>query len=131
MAQLTVAGYDALEAAIRDGIRITVRRRGTDFVVIPMRLLLRGRREAIEARPPTTGQPLTLWGDEADSIEVVRWAPRRRTTASSPYSPTSRASATDARATIRAAPAHSSNCAIRRTARSCGAAGCKTDRKST
>jgi hypothetical protein len=72
MAQLTVAGYDALEGAIRDGIRITVRRRGTDFVVIPMRLLLRGRREAIEARHPTTGQPLTLWVDEADSIEVVR-----------------------------------------------------------
>jgi hypothetical protein len=72
MAQLTVAGYDALEDAIRDGIRITVRRRGTDFVVIPMRLLLRGRREAIEARHPTTGQPLTLWVDEADSIEVVR-----------------------------------------------------------
>ena len=72
MAQLTVAGYDALEDAIRDGIRITVRRRGTDFVVIPMRLQLRGRREAIEARHPTTGQPLTLWVDEADSIEVVR-----------------------------------------------------------
>lgn len=72
MAQLTVAGYDALEDAIRDGIRITVRRRGTDFVVIPVRLLLRGRREAIEARHPTTGQPLTLWVDEADSIEVVR-----------------------------------------------------------
>jgi hypothetical protein len=72
MAQLTVAGYDALEGAIRDGVRITVRRRGTDFVVIPIRLLLRGRREAIEARHPTTGQPLTLWVDEADSIEVVR-----------------------------------------------------------
>ena len=72
MAQLTVAGYDALEDAIRDGIRITVRRRGTDFVVIPMRLLLRGRREAIEARHPATGQPLTLRVDEADSIEVVR-----------------------------------------------------------
>ena len=72
MAQLTVAGYDALEDAIRDGTRITVRRRGTDFVVIATRLLLRGRREAIEARHPTTGQPLTLWVDEADSIEVVR-----------------------------------------------------------
>ena len=72
MAQLTVAGYDALERAIRDGIRISVRRRGTDFVVVPTRLVLRGRREAIEARHPTTGQPLTLWVDEADSIEVVK-----------------------------------------------------------
>lgn len=72
MAQLTVAGYDALENAIRDGVRISVRRRGADFIVIPTRLWLRGRREAIEALHPTTGQPLTLWVDEADSIEVVK-----------------------------------------------------------
>ncbi|MFI5246848.1 MAG: hypothetical protein ACHQQR_16565 [Gemmatimonadales bacterium] len=72
MAQLTVAGYDALEGAIRDGVRVNVRRRGTDFVVVPTRLALRGRREAIEARHPTTGQPLILWVDEADSIEVIR-----------------------------------------------------------
>ena len=72
MAQLTVAGYDALEGAIRDGTRIAVRRRGTEFMVIPVRLVLRGRREAIEARHPTTGAPLTLWVDEAETIEVVR-----------------------------------------------------------
>jgi len=72
MAQLTVVQYDALEGAIRDGRRISVRRRGTEFMVIPERLVLRGRREAIEARHPTTGQPLVLWVDEADSIEVVR-----------------------------------------------------------
>lgn len=72
MAQLTVAQYDALETAIRSGSRIAVRRRGSEFVVVPERLVLRGRREAIEARHPTTGHPLTLWVDEADSIEVVR-----------------------------------------------------------
>jgi hypothetical protein len=72
MAQLTVAGYDALERAIRDGVRIAVRRRGTEFIVVPIQLLLRGRREAIEARHPATGQPLTLWVDEVESIEVVR-----------------------------------------------------------
>ena len=72
MAQLTVAQYDALESAIRDGKRIVVRRRGTEYTVIPESLVLRGRREAIEARHPTTGQPLTLWVDEADGFEVVR-----------------------------------------------------------
>lgn len=72
MAQLTVAGYDALENAIRDGARISVRRRGAEFVVIPTRLWLRGRREAIEARHPNTGQPLTLWVDEVDSVEVLK-----------------------------------------------------------
>jgi hypothetical protein len=33
---------------------------------------MRGRRELIEARHPTTGQPLELWVDEADGLEVVR-----------------------------------------------------------
>jgi hypothetical protein len=69
---LTVREYDALEDAIRHGRRIVVWRRGTEFLVIPDRLVMRGRREAIEARHPTTGQPLTLWVDEADTIEVVR-----------------------------------------------------------
>lgn len=72
MAQLTVAGYDALENAIRDGTRVIVRRRGTEYTVIPTRLRLRGRREAIETRHPNTGQPMTIWLDEADSIEVVK-----------------------------------------------------------
>ena len=72
MPQLTVALYDALERAIRQGTRIAVRRRGTEFIVIPERLVQRGRREAIEARHPATGQPLILWVDEADAIEVVR-----------------------------------------------------------
>lgn len=71
MAQLTVAQYDALEDAIRLGRRISVWRRGTEFLVMPDRLVLRGRREAIETRHPNTGQPLTLWVDEADAIEVV------------------------------------------------------------
>ena len=72
MTQLTVRQYDALEDAIRHGRRIVVWRRGTEFLVIPERLVMSGRREAIEARHPTTGQPLTLWVDEADRIEVVR-----------------------------------------------------------
>jgi len=72
VAQLTVAQYDALEGAIRDGRRVAVWRRGTEYVVIPERLALRGRREAIEARHPVTGQPLVLWVDEAEAIEVVR-----------------------------------------------------------
>jgi hypothetical protein len=70
--QLTVKQYDALEHAIARGHRIAVFRRGTEFLVIPERLVLRGRRECIEARHPTTGDHLTLWLDETDSVEVVR-----------------------------------------------------------
>jgi hypothetical protein len=71
MLQLTVAQYDALEAAIRDRRRIVVRRRRQDVVVVPDRLVLRNRREAIEARHPTTGELVILWIDEAESIDVV------------------------------------------------------------
>ncbi|MEK7240673.1 MAG: hypothetical protein AAB224_08800 [Gemmatimonadota bacterium] len=70
--QMSVRQYDALERAITDGCRISVFRRGTEFLVIPERLVLRNRRECIEARHPTTGDHLTLWIDEADAVEIVR-----------------------------------------------------------
>jgi hypothetical protein len=72
MAQLTVAEYDALEAAIRDGTRIVVRHRRQDVTVVPTRLVLRNRREALESRHPTTGDPLVIWIDEAERIEILR-----------------------------------------------------------
>jgi hypothetical protein len=71
MAQLTVAQYDIVERAIRDGKRVLVRRRHQDIVVVPERLVLRNRREAIEARHPTTGDRIVLFIDEAESVEVV------------------------------------------------------------
>jgi hypothetical protein len=72
MAQLTHDQYDALERAITNGVRIAVMRRGTEFIVVPLRLRLSGGREAIEAVHPTTGHSLTLYIDEVDAIEVVR-----------------------------------------------------------
>lgn len=68
---LTVAQYDALERAIVDGRRIAVQRRGTEFLVIPERLVLRAGGEAILARHPTTGAALELRLDECESIEVI------------------------------------------------------------
>jgi hypothetical protein len=72
MAELTTAQYDALERAIVDGTRISVFRRGSEYVVVPTRLRVEGGREAIEATHPTTGHALTLYVDEVDGIEVVR-----------------------------------------------------------
>jgi hypothetical protein len=69
---LTVKQYDALEQAIARGSRIAVFRRGTEYMVIPERLVLRNRRECVEARHPTTGDHLTLWLDEVDGVELVR-----------------------------------------------------------
>ena len=72
MAQLSSTQYDALERAIVDGQRIAVRRRGTEFLVIPMSIGVRGGKETIEALHPTTGERLTLVIEDVEEIEVVR-----------------------------------------------------------
>ncbi len=72
MAQLNTGQYDQLEQAVAKGQRIAVYRRGTEYVVVPLRLVLRGGRELIEARNPTTGDDMRLFIDELDAIEVVR-----------------------------------------------------------
>lgn len=72
MAQLNHKQYDALERALTDGRRIAIWRRGTEYVVVPKRLRIVGGREALDATHPTTGDRITLWIDEVDSIEVVR-----------------------------------------------------------
>ena len=72
MAELSPAQYDQLELAIQRGQRIAIYRRGTEYLVIPVRLDASGRREALEAVHPTTGEQITLYLDELDSLEVVR-----------------------------------------------------------
>ncbi|HVH39727.1 MAG TPA: hypothetical protein VM764_06880 [Gemmatimonadaceae bacterium] len=74
MGQLTVLEYDAVERAIIDGSRLSVRRRGGEFLVIPESLVVRDRRESLIARHPTTGARLVIHLDEVEGIEVV---PRR------------------------------------------------------
>jgi hypothetical protein len=71
MSQLTTDEYDRLEAAVSRGNRIAVFRRGTEYIVIPLSLGMRDGREVIDARNPTTGDQLTIYVDEVDSIEVV------------------------------------------------------------
>lgn len=72
MAHWTHKQYDALERAIASGTRISAYRRGTEFVVVPIRFRIVRDREAIDATHPTTGEQITLYLDEVDSIEVVR-----------------------------------------------------------
>lgn len=72
MAQLTHQQYDQLERAVLDGTRVSVYRRGTEYIVIPLRIGLRGTDEIIEARNPTTGDTITLKLGEIDSIDFVR-----------------------------------------------------------
>lgn len=72
MAQWTHRQYDILERAITNGKRISAYRRGTEYVVVPVRLRIISGREAVEATHPTTGDQITLYLDEMDSFEVVK-----------------------------------------------------------
>ena len=71
MAQLSYEQYDRLERAVTRGERIVVYRRGTEYIVIPLALQQRAGREVIAARNPTTGDTMTLFVDELDTIELV------------------------------------------------------------
>ena len=72
MAELSHKDYDALEGAIIHGRRLAITRRGTEYVVVPLRLRIEGGREALDTRHPTTGERMTLYVDEMDAVEVVR-----------------------------------------------------------
>ncbi|MEJ7811007.1 MAG: hypothetical protein WKG32_11410 [Gemmatimonadaceae bacterium] len=72
MAELTHAQYDALERAVIDGRRVAIRRRGTEYVVIPQGLVMDGGRERIESVHPTTGERITFYIDDLDGIQVIR-----------------------------------------------------------
>ena len=71
MAELTHRQYDMLEHAIAQGRRLSVYRRGTEYVVVPTSLAIRGGREALDTIHPTTGAQLTLYIDEIDGIEMI------------------------------------------------------------
>ncbi len=72
MARFTTRQYDDLERAITAGKRLSVYRRGTEYVVIPQRIFLKDGKEAIESVHPTTGDRIILVLDDIDSFEVVR-----------------------------------------------------------
>lgn len=69
--QLTHRQYDALESAITHGRRVSVTRRGTEYVGIPKRLWTEGNREAVAILHPTTGEEITVFLDEIDRLDVV------------------------------------------------------------
>lgn len=73
MVSLTHEEYDRLERAVTHGLRIIVFRRGTEYVVVPTAITTRDGREVLLARNPTTGDSMTLFLHELDSIEVVGW----------------------------------------------------------
>lgn len=71
MPQLSHTQYDRLERAIINGDRISLFRRGTEYVVIPVALKTVDGHEAVLATHPTTGERMTFVLNEIDRFDVV------------------------------------------------------------
>lgn len=68
----TTDRLDQLERAVRDGLRVALTtRRGTEYVVIAVRLATEGRRDALVARLPMTGEELSFVLDDITRFQVL------------------------------------------------------------
>ena len=69
----TADRLDQLERAVRDGLRVALTtRKGTEYVVVAARLATDGRREALVARLPMTGEELSFVLDDIASFQVLK-----------------------------------------------------------
>lgn len=64
--------YDVLERAVADGSRLALTRQGRQWIVLAQRLRVVKGREALEARHPSTGEPIRFFVDEIERIEAIR-----------------------------------------------------------
>jgi len=62
---------DQLEHAARNGKRVALMRRGTEFIVVALRVATDGRHEVLVGRLPMTGEELTFILDDIDSMQVL------------------------------------------------------------
>lgn len=68
---LTPASLDALERAAREGRRVALRRRGTEYVVVAVRLEVAGRDEVLHGRLPMTGEVLPFRLRELERFAIL------------------------------------------------------------
>jgi hypothetical protein len=62
---------DQLEHAVRLGLRVALTRRGTEYVVVAMRMATVDQRDALVGRLPMTGEELIFRLDQIDSFQVI------------------------------------------------------------
>lgn len=67
----TAERMDQLERAARDGLRVALSRRGTEYVVTALRMTTVDRYEALVGRLPMTGEELTFRLDDIDTFQVI------------------------------------------------------------
>ena len=67
----TAQRMDQLESAARRGLRVAISRRGTEYIVVAMRVTSVGRHEVFVGRLPMTGEELTFHLDDIDGFQVI------------------------------------------------------------
>ncbi len=67
----TTQRMDQLENAVRRGLRVTLSRRGTEYIVVALRLTTVGRQEALIGRLPMTGEELPFLLNDIDHFQVI------------------------------------------------------------
>ncbi len=62
---------DQLEHAARNGRRVALMRRGTEYIVVALRVTSASRHEVLVGFLPMTGEELTFRLDEIDAMQVL------------------------------------------------------------
>jgi len=67
----TAQRMDQLENAVRRGLRVALSRRGTEYIVVALRITTVGRHEALIGRLPMTGEELPFLLKDIDHFQVI------------------------------------------------------------
>jgi hypothetical protein len=67
----TTDHMDQLERAARDGLRVALSRRGTEYVVVAQRVTTVDQHEVLIGWLPMTGEELTFRLEDLDSFQVI------------------------------------------------------------
>jgi hypothetical protein len=62
---------DRLESAARRGLRVTLSRRGTEYVVVARRVTMEDGKEVFIGFLPMTGEELVFVLNDIDAFEVI------------------------------------------------------------
>lgn len=67
----TAQRMDQLESAARRGLRVALDRRGTEYIVVALRVTSVDQHDALIARLPMTGEELIFLLDDISSFQVI------------------------------------------------------------
>lgn len=62
---------DQLESAVRQGRRVALSRRGTEYIVIAVRMTSAGNRDALVGRLPMTGEEMVFVLEDVEAMQVL------------------------------------------------------------